>query len=204
MMANASRSWAPTPTSRRTASVCGSSTTRHTSSPRTSPVTTPCSTFGVGTAGHDRRDQREMGRRRLRRWRGQARPPPAAARGRRRATRRSGVGTVLARRASTPVSVAASRWRRSAPVADRPGQCRTESVRRIVLHQHPCRCRRPSPAAPGGNTPGPRRRAYPRWSRTSVWSLSDAQAAARSVSSAPSHGAAVTSSWSSCGCRSAC
>ena len=46
MIVNASRSWAPTPTSRRTAPVCGSSTTRHTSRPRTSPVTTPCSTVG--------------------------------------------------------------------------------------------------------------------------------------------------------------
>ena len=43
---NASRSWAPTPTSSRVVAVWGSSTTRHTSRPRTSPTSTPCSTEG--------------------------------------------------------------------------------------------------------------------------------------------------------------
>ncbi len=44
---NASRSWAPTPTSRRVTPRSGSTTTRHTSSPATSPETTPCSITGV-------------------------------------------------------------------------------------------------------------------------------------------------------------
>ena len=44
---NASRSWAPTPTSSRAVPVIGSSTTLHTSRPRTSPASTPCSTTGT-------------------------------------------------------------------------------------------------------------------------------------------------------------
>ena len=50
---NASRSCWPMPTSNRGAPVCGSVTTRHTSSPRTSPTSTPCSTDRSRAAGDD-------------------------------------------------------------------------------------------------------------------------------------------------------
>ena len=157
MMANASRSWAPTPTSRRTAPVWGSSTTRQTSRPRTSPVTTPCSTTGtappasiVSTSARcagsaRRRDDRRLGDRR------EQRPlvdVPHVDRQRR--SRRPG-GRAARSPARRARAAGRRRWR------TRPGQRPGRGRARGVLEQHPGRRRTRSSAAPGGNAPGRRR-----------------------------------------------
>ena len=87
IIANASRSWAPMPDLETRPRPSAPSTTRHTSRPRTSPVTTPCSTTGSAPAGGDRRRP--------------ARGAPGRAPARGDARRGDGVATVGARRTAT-------------------------------------------------------------------------------------------------------
>ena len=119
---NASRSCAPTPTSRRVAPVYGSSTTRQTSSPATSPKSTPNSSCGVGARVDDDVDELAVRAPAPRAARAAARARRAAAPGPRRATPRSGSANPSARRASSPVADSATTCSAVAPLAQRPRQ----------------------------------------------------------------------------------
>ena len=154
MIVNASRSWAPTPTSSRTAPVCGSSTTRQTSRPRTSPVTTPCSTFGTAPPATIVSTS--------------ARCAGAAAGGASSGSPTAGSSDAAvdvpdldreadaggAPRERARVALGEQVERRG-PVADRPRQRRTEAApgsSSASTHAPPSAVR----AAPGGNVPGRR------------------------------------------------
>ena len=87
-------------------------------------------------------------------------------------------------------------------VADRPGQCWSESALRILLQQHPCRCVELERGAEREHTRG-RRDGGADVVADQRLQLERAQAAATIGVLGADHGAAVTSSWS-CACRSAC